>query len=61
MGGTVPSMTLNCSHGSVGHKQESYDESMSIEIGWKWDFIEKNTPEFPNSSEHGVPERHEFL
>ena len=51
----VPSKTLNCSHGSIGHKQERYDEmlnkwkSMLIKIGWISDFREKNTPVLPKS------------
>ena len=45
----VPSMTLNCSYGTVGCKQKRCDESTLIQVGWKWDFIEKNTLLLPNS------------
>ena len=41
--------------GTAGYKQERYDEisiemkSMLIKVGWKRDFIEKNTPVLPIS------------
>ena len=41
---------INCSHGAVGYKRKRCDKSMLIQVGWKWDFIEKNTPVLPSSS-----------